>query len=97
MYTLSFQYYGGDVYFLYTISPEWNVDSQLLASPGGPLEYCLPPLLVAYLWALKIFKQDVLLLSVPLCNCSGLRLLSSLKISLKVLLFIKNIVYMYLT
>lgn len=38
MYTLSFQYYGGDVYFLYTISPEWNVDSQLLASSGGPLE-----------------------------------------------------------
>ena len=94
MYTLSFQYYGGVVYFLYTISPQWNIDSQLLASSGGPLEYYFPALLVAYLWALKIFEQDVLSLSVPLCNCSGLRLLSSLKISLKILLSIKNMVCM---
>lgn len=96
MYTLSFQYYGGDVYFLYTISPEWNVDSQLLAFQGGPLEYYLPALLLPYLWALGIFKQDVLSLSVLLCNCSGLRLSSSFKISLKILLFIENMVYMYL-
>ena len=61
-------------------------DSQLLASSGGPLEYYLPAPLVAYLWALKIFEQEVLLLSVPLCNCSGLRLLSFFKISLKILL-----------